>query len=147
MLVKGFFTKISTNISLNNVFFQRWLFTSNGKLRHIVKTINFCVEVYVPSKSSKESYIFTLMCEGGVVDDRVFSQVTENIIILRNGSAPQSYKDICPVRTMIYGFHDLFKVRDCTVHKFSVPTWLKISDCYSVGFVVKNSLVDNNLIE
>ena len=38
------------------------------------------------------------MCEGGVVDGRVFNKVTDNVIILKNGSAPKSYKDICPVR-------------------------------------------------
>ena len=41
------------------------------------------------------------MCEGGVVDGRVFSKVTDNVIILKNGTAPKSYKDICPVTKTI----------------------------------------------
>ena len=42
------------------------------------------------------------MCEGGVVDGRVFSKVTDNVIILKDGTAPQSYKDICPVTKIIF---------------------------------------------
>ena len=39
------------------------------------------------------------MCEGGVVGDQVFNKVTANIVIMKDGSAPRSYKDICPVNS------------------------------------------------
>ena len=43
------------------------------------------------------------MCEGGVVDGRVFSKVTDKVMILKDGTAPKSYKDICPVgEIMLY---------------------------------------------
>ena len=38
-----------------------------------------------------------MMCEGGVVGERIFSKLTEDVTILKDGFAPRSYKDICPV--------------------------------------------------
>ena len=61
-------------------------------------------QIFVPSHSSKESYIFKVMCEGGVVGDRVFNTLTENVVIMKNGSAPRSYKDFCPVTKTKYNF-------------------------------------------
>ena len=53
--------------------------------------------IFVPTEVLNESYIFKVMCEGGIVGDQVFNVVTENVLILRNGSAPQSHRDVCPV--------------------------------------------------
>ena len=41
------------------------------------------------------------MCAGGVVGDKVFNKVVDNVIILRNGTSPGSYRDICPVRVFL----------------------------------------------
>ena len=61
--------------------------------------------------------MFKLMCAQGVVSnnasytefswsnysywvdtEHVFNKVIENVFILSNGSAPESYRDVCPVR-------------------------------------------------
>ena len=55
------------------------------------------MKIFVPSQSSKNSYTFKLMCEGGVVGDRVFSQIINPVVIMKDASAPRSYKDVCKV--------------------------------------------------
>ena len=53
--------------------------------------------IFVPTEVLAESYLFKVMCEGGVHGDQVFNVITDNILIFRNGSAPQSHRDVCPV--------------------------------------------------
>ena len=50
-----------------------------------------------------KSYIIKVMCEGGVLGDQVFNKVTENVVIMRDGYAPLSYKEVCPVSIKGYG--------------------------------------------
>ena len=49
-------------------------------------------------ESSEKSFTFRVMCPGGVIGDTVFNKVTDNVALLKNGSAPTPYKDICPVK-------------------------------------------------
>ena len=58
-------------------------------------------KIYIPDKARKETFIFKVMCEGGVIGERVFNLVTNKLIIYRSGEAPLSYKDVCPVGYLI----------------------------------------------
>ena len=51
----------------------------------------------MPDDAWQESYIFKLMCEGGVIGDTVFNVVTNKLILFKNGTAPLTYNDVCPV--------------------------------------------------
>ena len=53
---------------------------------------------------SEKSYTFEVMCAQGVVvdwlnDTWVFNTVTEGVLLFTDGSAPRTYKDVCPVRS------------------------------------------------
>ena len=49
-------------------------------------------------ESSEKSFMFRVMCAGGVIGDTVFNKVTNNVVLLKNGSAPTPYKEFCPVK-------------------------------------------------
>ena len=84
--------------------------------------------LYVPDKRINKSYIFKVMCEGGLAGQRVFSNVFENVVIQKDGHAPDSYKDICQVK-QFKTHHNTIRLKNLfifyvqKVHSY-ITTWM-----------------------
>ena len=69
---------------------------------------------YVPTRVSGDSFIYKIMCAGGVVnrssfenDDegvKIYNPIIDDILMFRNGSSPLSYAQVCPVDILIKFF-------------------------------------------
>ena len=45
-----------------------------------------------------KGFIFDLMCPGAEVKGKVYNNVEQNILLLTDGTATKTYKDICQVK-------------------------------------------------